>query len=277
MPELPEVESVKNGLLSVCEGKTVVGIKFYRRDLREPIPTQLVKSVLLGEVIQDVSRRSKYILIHTAKGTVISHLGMTGAFLTRPTPKPDKKHTHFVMSLKDTQGSVYLHFVDPRRFGRLSATLVDPLEHVFLRSLGPEPIILGAKKLAEHLFKVSRSRKVPVKNFLMDQKVVVGVGNIYACEALFSAKLSPLRHSTDVSHSEYQELAQEVVKVLKKAIKQGGSTIKDFQNADGQGGYFAVSLKVYGKHGERCQVCSRPIVRIKQSGRSSWFCEGCQV
>lgn len=278
MPELPEVETVKSGLEQVALGREVASIKFYRKDLREKIPQALIKRILVGEKILSFSRRSKYILINTSKGTVISHLGMTGAFLTRRSSKPEKPHTHFVITLKKAKGldDVFLHYVDPRRFGRLSATETSAQEHPYLASLGPEPLELSSKKLAMHLFEKAKGRKVPIKNFIMDAKIVVGVGNIYACESLFKAGISPLRLAGDVEYDEMLILAKYILQTLKKAIKQGGTTIKDFQNADGGTGYFAISLKVYGRQDLPCVSCKTPISQIKQSGRSSWYCKICQ-
>ncbi|MDB2447159.1 bifunctional DNA-formamidopyrimidine glycosylase/DNA-(apurinic or apyrimidinic site) lyase [bacterium] len=278
IPELPEVETVKNGLSEVALGKVVGSVKFYRKDLREEIPVKLVKEILVGKKITEFSRRSKYILITTEKGTVLSHLGMTGAFLTRHSKKPEKEHTHFVIGLKNSKGEcdLYLHYVDPRRFGRLSATKQNPYDHTYLNSLGPEPLELNPDELGDHLFKLSRKRTAPVKNFIMDAKIVVGVGNIYACESLFKAGVSPLKHSGKVTKRKFVELAKAIINTLKSAIKQGGTTIKDFQNADGGSGYFAVALQVYGRQGLPCPICKKPILQIKQAGRSSWYCKICQ-
>ena len=277
MPELPEVETVKSGLAKVIHGKKAFMLKFYRKDLREKIPQSLIRKILIGETISSLKRRSKYILLETAKGTVISHLGMTGAFLTRKSPKPEMDHTHFVMGFQDSSmEKVYLHYVDPRRFGRLSATTNDPFEHDYLRGLGPEPLELSAEELGDHLYKKSRKRVASVKSFIMDAKVLVGVGNIYACESLFKSGISPLRASGKLSKLKYYQLSREIIKTLDMAIEQGGTTVKDFQNANGGTGYFALSLKVYGRQGLSCFQCSNPIHQIRQSGRSTWYCKNCQ-
>jgi formamidopyrimidine-DNA glycosylase len=278
LPELPEVETVKNGLAHVALDREVASVRFYRADLREIIPQHLIKRILIGQKILSFERRSKYILITTSKGTVLSHLGMTGAFLIRRSSKPEKSHTHFVIGLKKLKGKddVFLHYVDPRRFGRLSATEESPYEHPYLANLGPEPLELTPKKLSAHLMERASGRKSPIKNFIMDAKVVVGVGNIYACESLFKSGISPLRLAGEVDPDEMLILAGYIIKILRKAIKQGGTTIKDFQNAEGGTGYFAISLKVYGRQGLPCSNCKAPIFQVKQSGRSSWYCEICQ-
>jgi formamidopyrimidine-DNA glycosylase len=278
MPELPEVETVKRAIEVLSLSNTVSYLKFYRSDLREEIPKKLIKEILLNEKIVKVSRRSKYILLETAKGTVLSHLGMTGAFLSRKTKKPEEKHTHFVIGVSSNSSSDvdYLHYVDPRRFGRLSATSEKATEHPYLSNLGPEPLELTPTKLGEHLFTKSRNKSVAIKTFLMDPRVVVGVGNIYACESLFNTGISPVRKAKDLSREEYNSLSKSVKKILKAAIKQGGTTIKDFQNSSGGKGYFAVKLKVYGRHGQQCLQCKTPIIQVKQSGRSSWYCDTCQ-
>lgn len=277
MPELPEVETVKNGLSRVALGSRVNFLKFYRNDLREQIPVSLINKVLKNETVTGIERRSKYILIHTRKGCVLSHLGMTGAYLVRKTKKPEKDHTHFVIGIENPNNeSAYLHYVDPRRFGRLSATLESPFEHPYLAKLGPEPLELTPKKLSTHFMLKAKRRKAPIKNFIMDAHVVVGVGNIYACESLFKSGISPLREAGNLSESEFLALSKEIIKTLKSAIKQGGTTIKDFQNAEGGTGYFAVALKVYGRQGLPCTSCKKEIIQIKQSGRSSWYCPTCQ-
>lgn len=277
MPELPEVETVTNGLSVVLKGGRVFSIKFYRQDLREKIPVVLVKKILVGQIIDSVVRRSKYILLGTEKGYVISHLGMTGSYLTRTTPIPQFAHTHFVIGVKSLEHSkIFIHYVDPRRFGRLSATYEDPYAHPFLSSLGVEPLEHSSHQLGKYLYARSRKRLMSVKNFIMDAKIVVGVGNIYACESLFKAGISPLRQAGKISKSKYSKLAEQIICTLREAIKLGGSTIKDFKNSSGETGYFSQSLQVYDREGDPCCQCNEPIFKVKQTGRSTWYCRICQ-
>lgn len=274
MPELPEVETVRRGLSSICLGLTPNYIKFYREDLRDPIPTEKVRSVLLGERITGIERRSKYLIFHTAKGQVLSHLGMTGNYITRNSCEPDLKHTHYVIGFEENK-ELFVHYVDPRRFGRLGVGSQEP--HQWLSQLGPEPLQLSAEELGEHLFDSSRKKVVPVKTFLMNASVVVGVGNIYACEALFSSRISPQRKAGSISKARFLRLAANVQTILHRAIEAGGSTIKDFKSANGQAGYFAAEFNVYGRTGKPCVTCGKTLSLIKQTGRSTWFCRNCQT
>ena len=178
MPELPEVETVRKGLEKVALGRIVFYLKFYRKDLREEIPKGLVRSILLNQRLISISRRSKYLLMSSEKGTVISHLGMTGCFLYKKTREIAEKHTHFIIGVcdenKESEG--YIHYVDPRRFGRLSGALGDPLLHPYLKDLGPEPLKIGKLKLASRLYGLARNKRCKIKSFIMDQRIVVGVG-----------------------------------------------------------------------------------------------------
>ena len=217
-----------------------------------------------------------YILIFSHKGCGIFHLGMSGSFLSRKDAETKVPHTHLIMRLsKRGSRSRFLHFVDPRRFGRIGAVVLNNYEnHPFLRNLGPEPLELP--RLGDYLYEKSRKSSRAIKTFLMDAKNIVGLGNIYVCESLYQARISPFRAAGQVSRKEFQLLGNAIKKTLRKAIKQGGTTLKDFKNTEGNPGYFKVSLKVYGRTGLACENCKDSITLAKQSGRSSWFCSFCQ-
>jgi len=276
VPELPEVETICHGIDSILRGGEITSLKYYRDNLRDEIPKKELKKILDGQKVIRVFRRSKYILIETNVGFAMIHLGMTGNVLHFETKKPQLLHTHVVLSLKDANGEDgYLHYVDPRRFGRFSFHFGENYkEHPLLKKLGPEP--LECRNLGLHLFKRSRGRKTPVKTFVMDAHNVVGVGNIYACESLFKTKISPIRLAGSLTEEEFCQLAISIKKTLRAAIKAGGTTLKDFKNTEGKSGYFAISLKVYGKGKKPCIECGNPINVIRQSGRSTFFCSFCQ-
>ena len=277
MPELPEVETIARSLDDVLRSKTIKEVKFFRDSLREKIPTLKVKEVLEGEKVEEVFRRAKYIIIKTKKGLVFSHLGMTGNFLNTKDLSPQKKHTHLIISYKINKSKVQaLHYIDPRRFGRLTAqSSLSWQKHPWFIKNGSEP--LEKKELGKYLHQMSKNKKVPIKNFLMKPEVLVGVGNIYACEALFLSQVKPSRPCENISLSTWKTLAQNIKKVLKQAIKAGGTSIKDFRRLEDEKGYFKQSLFVYGRENKNCYTCKTNIQRIVQAGRSSWFCPNCQV
>ena len=275
MPELPEVETVVRSLSETCQGCTMTGLKFYRKDIREPIPISLFRKVMLGQVIESVQRRSKYIIVTTKEGSAIFHLGMSGQLLALSEGKPQLKHTHLVMRIEGKKMGCFLHFVDPRRFGRISA-FQGPhwYNHPYFSDLGCEP--LEERMLGKYLWSRGKKTARSIKTLLMDSKIVVGIGNIYACESLFLAGIHPERAALSLSLQDYQSIAQAAKKTLRLAIKAGGTSIKDFKNMEGKSGYFAISLNVYGRTGEQCKNCGDVIGHIKQSGRSTWFCHSCQ-
>lgn len=277
MPELPEVETLKNGIKPALEGSTVTYLKFYRDNLRFEIPKIFLKKILLGEKVTDVSRRSKYILIKTKVGYAIIHLGMTGNVLYQKDKKPSKKHTHFVIGIENRSGEKeYFHYVDPRRFGFIDALMGDEVtDHPMIERLGPEP--LEEKNLAKHLYKKGLKKKIAIKKFIMDASIVVGVGNIYASESLFDAGVLPTRLTCDLELKEYQAISRSIKKILKRAIKAGGTTLQDFKNLQGESGYFEISLKAYGREGKKCSNCKHIISKTTLSGRSTFFCKNCQV
>jgi len=270
MPELPEVETTCRGLSPHLLGKQVKSVTVRQRQLRWPIPTRLDKT-LPGETILSVGRRAKYLLIGTGAGTLISHLGMSGSFrMVRP-DNPPGSHDHVDIAL--SSGWV-LRYNDPRRFGCMLWTQADPLQHKLLKALGPEP--LETQFTAQYLYRRSRGRKLSIKPFLMSNQVVVGVGNIYASESLHRAGIHPRRPAGRVSLARMGILVNEVRQVLAEAIQAGGTTLKDFVRENGQPGYFAQSLLVYGRAGKPCGRCGELVRQEIMGQRASYFCPGCQ-
>jgi formamidopyrimidine-DNA glycosylase len=274
MPELPEVETTRRGLAPHVEGRIVTGVTLRRPDLRWPIPDEICQ-YLPGQRIDAVRRRAKYLLLDTRAGSALLHLGMSGSLRVLPAATPVRAHDHVDIAL-DSQR--VLRFTDPRRFGCL--LWQPPGEtHELLRELGPEPLsegLDGAAFNGDYLFALSRGRKAPVKTFLMDQKVVVGVGNIYVAEALFEAGISPLRAAGKVSRERYALLAAAVKRILAYAIQRGGTTLRDFISPDGEPGYFELELAVYGRGGEPCPRCRRPLKQAMLGQRATVWCGHCQ-
>ena len=270
MPELPEVETTARGIASHVVGQRVTRVVVRERRLRRPIPRNFAANVT-GREIREVRRRGKYLLLITADGTLIIHLGMSGSLRLVPVTAAAEKHDHVDLQLGN---GLALRLRDPRRFGLMVWTRDDPLAHPLLSGLGPEP--LDAAFRGEALFRRSRGRSLAVKQFIMDAKVVVGVGNIYANEALFAARIHPLRRAGEVSQSEYRNLVAAIKKVLRSAIAQGGTTLRDFVAGDGRPGYFQQRLRVYGREGEPCPRCGRAIVCIRLGQRATYFCGHCQ-
>jgi formamidopyrimidine-DNA glycosylase len=272
MPELPEVETTRRGIAPHASGESVSRVIVRDARLRWPVPAEL--SVQLpGSVIESMQRRGKYLLFRTDTGTLIVHLGMSGSLrvLDAPAP-PAQKHDHVDIVRGNAR---VLRYNDPRRFGCLLWTLEDPLQHALLRSLGPEP--LQGDFSADYLFARSRGRKVAVKSFIMDSHVVVGVGNIYANEALYSAGIRPNRAAGRVSLQRYSQLVAEIKAVLAAAVAQGGTTLRDFVGGDGKPGYFKQQLNVYSRAGEACNGCAEPLTEIRLGQRSTVYCRRCQT
>ena len=269
MPELPEVETTRRGLAPHLEARSVAGVTLRRPDLRWPIPPE-IERLLPGERIRGIRRRAKYLLLDTDPGSALLHLGMSGSLRVLPGRTAVAAHDHVDIALDN--GKV-LRFNDPRRFGCL---LWQPAgtTHELLQGLGPEP--LSADFDGGHLFALSRGRKAPVKTFLMDQGIVVGVGNIYAAEALFEAGISPLRAAGRVSRERYDALAAAVRRILAYAIERGGTTLRDFIDPNGTPGYFEQELQVYGREGEPCRRCRRPLRNAILDNRASIYCPHCQ-
>jgi formamidopyrimidine-DNA glycosylase len=266
---LPEVETTRLGIVPHLAGRRIERLVVRERRLRWPVPPALSR-VLPGERIESVERRAKYLLLHTEPGAVLVHLGMSGSLRVLPGRAPVQKHDHVDLVLGT--GKV-LRFNDPRRFG---CWLWQPAGHVhgLLADLGPEP--LSPAFDGDYLFRLSRGRSAPVKHFLMDQHVVVGVGNIYAAEALFRAGIRPGRPAGRVTRAQYGALAEHVRAVLEQAIRRGGTTLRDFLKPDGEPGYFEQDLMVYGRAGERCRVCGTPVRLAELGPRQSAYCPRCQ-
>ncbi len=269
MPELPEVETTRRGVAPFVEGNRVRGVTVRCQRLRRPVPKQL-SEVLTGKVVQAVGRRAKYLLFEFECGTLLMHLGMSGHLRVVPSDAPPRPHDHLDLVFDGH----CLRFHDPRRFGLVEWTREAPNDHPLLRNLGPEP--LGAVFGGEWLHQQSRGRRVAVKSFIMDQKIVVGVGNIYANEALFRAGIHPGRAAGRISLARYRQLADAIREVLTQAIAAGGTTLKDFTRSDGRPGYFSQSLAVYGRAGQPCLRCGTPIRQQRQGQRSTWYCPRCQ-
>jgi len=302
MPELPEVETTRAGLAPHLIGRRVVVATLRRPDLRWPIAAE-IRDLLPGQRIDAVRRRAKYLLLDTAAGSALLHLGMSGSLRVLPADTPVRDHDHVDLVLDS--GRV-LRFNDPRRFGCL--LWQPPGEvHPLLAGLGPEPLSVekathgvspkgtscgaseasdgvafdgttstGAAFNGDYLYALSRGRRVPVKSFLMDQKVVVGVGNIYVAEALFAAGISPLRAAGKVSRERYRRLADAVQSILAYAITRGGTTLRDFISPDGAPGYFEQELSAYGRGGEACRRCGRALKQALVGQRATVWCGHCQ-
>lgn len=273
MPELPEVETTRRGLAPHLEGARVDRVLLRRPDLRWPIPPEVVRH-LPGQRIDAVRRRAKYLLLETGAGSALLHLGMSGSLRVLPAETPPKLHDHVDIALAAEIGAQrVLRFNDPRRFGCLLWQPTGEV-HPLLAGLGPEP--LGEAFDGDHLFRLSRGRRGPVKAFLMDQRVVVGVGNIYVAEALFAAGVSPLRAAGKVSRARYARIADEIRAVLARAIARGGTTLRDFLAPDGAPGYFEQELSAYGRGGEPCPRCGRPMRQAVVAQRATVWCATCQ-
>ena len=270
MPELPEVETTRRGIEPALAGHRVQSIIVRERRLRWPIVKDL-EARLAGQRVLGVERRAKYILIRFAVGTVILHLGMSGSVRLVKPDTPPRKHDHvdFVM---DSGWTVRFH--DPRRFGSLTFTEDDPELHPLLKKLAPEP--LSAAFDGKYLYRATRKRKVAIKLLIMNSQLVVGVGNIYASEALFRARISPKRRASRISELEAGRLARAIKAVLAAAVKIGGTTLRDYVNADGAPGYFRQRLYVYERGGDKCRVCRGEVKQFTQGQRSTYWCTTCQ-
>jgi formamidopyrimidine-DNA glycosylase len=270
VPELPEVETTLRGILPHVKGQRVAGFEVRNPRLRYPVPVGLGEQ-LSGAIIEDIVRRGKYLLFRIADGHLLVHLGMSGSLRLVTAGAPLGAHDH--VDLRLSSGRI-LRYSDPRRFGMWLWHNGDPGEHFLLRQLGPEP--LEADFTAEALWRRSRRRDVAVKSFIMDSKVVVGVGNIYANEALYLAGIHPLRSAGRISLARYQRLHGAVREVLAGAIAQGGTTLRDFVGGDGAPGYFAQSLKVYGHGGGPCPGCGQSLREVRLAQRTTVYCPRCQ-
>jgi len=270
MPELPEVETSRRGIEPHIINTRVTRVIVRNRSLRWPV-SKAVDRNLTGETITSVTRRAKYLLINTDRGSAILHLGMSGSVFIVDRDTPAGIHDH--VDIEFESGKT-MRFRDPRRFGSLHWSKA-PLRHKLLKSLGPEP--LGDDFDASYLWAKSRGRRVSVKQFIMNAQVVVGVGNIYASEALFLACINPRRAAGRISLQRYERLVVAIKNVLASAIKAGGTTLRDFYGGDGEAGYFKQQLEAYGREGEPCRRCDAPITAIVQGQRSTYYCKYCQT
>jgi formamidopyrimidine-DNA glycosylase len=269
MPELPEVEVSRQGVAPKITGRTITDVIIRTPKLRWAVPSEVMQ--VIGHDIQSVTRRAKYLFINTDAGSVMLHLGMTGYLRVFDKNTELKKHDHFDIVLDNGE---CLRFNDARKFGAVLWQGLEQPPHVLLQSLGPEPLTDAFS--VDTLYDKSRGRQVTVKQFIMNNDVVVGVGNIYANEALFMSGIHPLRKAGNISKARYARLVDNIKTVLAAAIKQGGTTLQDFSNVDGNPGYFRLHLNVYGRDGEACHTCQATIKSQMVGQRNTFYCGVCQ-
>jgi formamidopyrimidine-DNA glycosylase len=270
LPELPEVETTRRGLAPHARGQRIAALRVYERRLRWPVAAGLPRQ-LAGQRIIATARRAKYLLLRLESGTLIVHLGMSGNLRVLPADAPRLPHDHFDLVLGSGRA---LRFNDPRRFGSLHFTRGDPERHRLLAHLAPEPF--DRQFDGEYLWRTTRRRRLAVKQLLMNSRLVVGVGNIYASEALFRARLRPRRPARSLSRDDCTRLARAVRAVLAQAIRAGGTTLRDYLRADGSPGYFRQRLYVYERAGQPCRRCGTAVRAITQGQRSTYYCPSCQ-
>ena len=270
MPELPEVETSRRGIEPHVVGQEIVDLTVRERRLRWPVSKDLEER-LSGQTITSVDRRAKYLLINTTGGTAILHLGMSGHVSIVPRDTPAGVHDHVDIGLASGQA---LRLRDPRRFGSLHFS-ENPASHWLLKDLGPEP--LGDEFDGHYLWQRSRGRRVAVKQFIMNANIVVGVGNIYASEALFRARINPKRAAGRISLQRCDTLAEAIRSVLQRAIRAGGTTLRDYYGGFGEAGWFQQELDVYGREDEPCHRCDGPVTAIVQGQRATYYCKRCQT
>ena len=271
MPELPEVETTRRGLAPHVIGHVITDVVIRNRRLRWPVPRGL-KTKLLGQKLLELERRAKYLLFRFQHGTLILHLGMSGSLRVSAGGQPSGKYDHVEVGF---QSGARLRLRDPRRFGCVLWTAGDPLRHALLAGLGPEPF--SETFDSEYLYRKSRGRKQAVKTFIMDSRIVAGVGNIYASEALFYSGIRPQRAAGRLTKQQCGKLVWAIREVLQKSINAGGTTIRDYASGEGQPGYFTLELKVYGRAGEPCDHCGQPIKQTRIGQRSAFYCVQCQI
>jgi len=270
MPELPEVETTRRGLLRHLVGRRIRDVEVRNGNLRWPVPRDLPRR-LRGERVNDIRRRGKYLLFGFDQGHLLVHLGMSGRLTLVPEDCPARAHDHIDVML---EGSQRLRLTDPRRFGAMLWVRGPVERHALLRGLGMEPLEPGFD--GEALRRLAAGRRVAVKHFLMNARLVTGIGNIYASEALFRAGVHPLRSVARISAQRWERLARAVRDTLESALEAGGTTLRDYAAIDGRVGEFGTRCAVYGREGEPCEVCATPIRALRQGQRSTFFCPGCQ-
>jgi len=270
VPELPEVETTRRGIERALGGDRVRTFHVYDHRLRWPIEAHLPEE-LAGQRLRAIDRRAKYLLLQLERGTLILHLGMSGSLRIKRGDEPRLKHDHFELQFDSGKS---LRFHDPRRFGSLHYTREDPSQHRLLRALAPEPF--GQSFDAAYLRRITQKRRAAIKQVLMNGRLVTGVGNIYASEALFRARINPRRSARRLTLSDCAQLARGVRAALTAAIKAGGTSLRDYVGTDGNPGEFRQKLYVYERDGKPCRVCRTPIRKIAQGQRSTYFCPHCQ-
>lgn len=270
MPELPEVETTRMGIEPHIQGQSVSKVIVRNSRLRWPVPDYL-EGQLRGKVIKAVKRRAKYLLLDLEGGTLIVHLGMSGSLRIVKAEEPARKHDHIDIVLGN---GCSLRYHDPRRFGAVLWSDQPIHEHELLKKLGPEP--LSDDFTPQRLYRLSRNKTQAVKTFIMDSHIVVGVGNIYANEALFKAGIRPDRPAGKISARRYEKLTEHIKATLAEAIQQGGTTLRDFVGGDGKPGYFKQRLTVYGRTDESCVNCGSPIIETRLGNRGTFYCKKCQ-
>lgn len=269
MPELPEVETTRRGLSPLVTGNRIGSITIRQPQLRWPVPD--VVQTLSGQQVLAIQRRAKWLIWRLESGSLLWHLGMSGSFRGWADAPPPGAHDHIDIQIEHGH---LIRYTDPRRFGALLWSQTDPLTHPRLAGLGPEPF--DATFDGDYLWRLSRGRRAPIKSFVMDGRVVVGVGNIYACESLFQAGIHPARAAGRVGRERYRRLAAAIRQILDRAIEVGGTSLRDFTVGDGTPGYFGQSLQVYGRAGLACSACGQPVRRVVIGQRSTFFCARCQ-
>lgn len=275
MPELPEVEVTRRGLLAQLPGRKVVGVAASNYRLRTSIPTRLLREHISGGKFLTIDRRAKYLMLRMTGGTVlVIHLGMTGKLALMPQSAPRHKHDHLALSLDDDRE---LRFNDSRRFGALlvwPAAEAAEAELKFSAREGIEPFAPAFN--ADQLLDLASKRTIPVKSLLMNSRIIAGIGNIYANETLFAARIHPLMPAFLLNREDWQRIVAEARRILQEAIDAGGSTIADFLGTGGHPGYFQLQFKVYNQEDKPCASCSQPIVKTTLAGRATYFCPTCQ-
>ena len=270
MPELPEVETTVNAISKNLKKQQIKSLKVYQPKLRYPFKSAWLKNII-GQEIIGVKRRGKYIIINLQVGALIVHLGMTGKLFFSGPNEPLKKHDHFDLNV----GQFNLRYNDPRRFGCLIWTESEPLKHKLIMKLGEEPF--SSKFTGEYLYKKRKNHHTAIKNLIMNSKVVVGVGNIYANEALFLAGINPKTKAAKISLTRFNKLVTCIRNVLAQAIEAGGTTLQDYFSPSGEPGYFKTKLYVYGREHKRCRTCKTVIKKVVIGQRSSFYCHHCQT
>jgi formamidopyrimidine-DNA glycosylase len=270
MPELPEVETLRRALQPLVVNKTCTAIKFYRADIRFPIPQEILQQKFANQIVSEIQRLGKYLLLKVPQGALLLHLGMSGRVALQTSMTLQEKHTHAIFQFG---AKTYLHFIDPRRFGCI-LWVPQNGEHPLLDKMGPDPFAPEAN--AQAMKNRAKNCSSPIKTFIMDGRRITGIGNIYACESLYQARINPQRKAGRITLVEWDRLLSCVRSTLENSISVGGTTLRDFFDPNGTAGYYAVKLSVYGKEGQPCLKCEIPISRKIHSGRSTFFCKICQ-